>query len=677
CGDILAVKGVSGFHLMADARSETAVRRLREIKRREAKPFALMYPNLARLECDVVLNDAERAALLSPEAPIVLVERRAEADLAESIAPHNPLIGAMIAYSPLHHLLLDELGGPIIATSANFGEEPIIILNAEAERVFGDLVDGILMHDRDILRRADDSIIRIIDDTPCPIRIGRGMSPVCIEIPGNRNPGGEGTILALGGHEKSSIALAKDGAIYLSRHLGDLDTPASREAYREAVSDFLALYDCRPDLIVCDLHPDYFSTRVGIELAREFGCELLRVQHHAAHLYSLILELENSSQANLSFFGVRELAPAFVPAGCRQTMGFNLARASLRLESGGKPPHSKEAPAHIRPMDESGEGNLAGICWDGTGLGTDGDIWGAEWLLFDTDSASGFRRAASLLPIPLPGGETCVREPWRIALALAHESGVSPEAAVLSPDQSGFLPERAMRIQVEKLIAGRRNSVPASSMGRLFDGVASLLGLRHRAQFSAQPAMELEFLAMGLEAHRLYEIPILRGEAAHFGVRELAPAFDMAACRRDSRVQFARASSRSESGGKPPHSKVGDLQPRGQTDNGPPSIPQFTLDWRPMIREMIADFSRGVEAGRIAAAFHESLAAACAHLARELRIGTAFLTGGCFQNKLLAESVARRLRESGIAAVTHSIFTPNDGGLAAGQALLGWRHRLM
>jgi len=551
-GGIIAVKGISGFHLMADAACEDALARLRELKRRDAKPFAVMYPNLARLGMDAVVTDVECEALQSAAAPIVLVARRSEANLAPSVAMHNPMIGAMFAYAPLHHLLLDAVGRPIVATSANFGEEPIIVANTEAVTKLGALVDGILIHDREIVGRADDSVVRVIEERALPLRVGRGISPVSIEVPKYLRADVR-SVLAMGGHEKAAIALARGGRIHLSRHLGDLESLEARSEYEVAVRDFMKHYDFRPDVIACDMHPDYCSTRWGESLAEEFQCELVRVQHHAAHFYSALLD------------------------------------------------------------SECVEDGAVGLCFDGTGWGTDGMVWGAEWIATDASTAQGWRRVATMLPIALPGGEACVREPWRVALALAHGAGMPMSEMDLKPDRASAMPEATIRHNIESIVTSGRQCISASSMGRLFDGVASLVGIRHRAQYSAQPAMELEFEAQGRAPHREYEVPIAEANAL--------PA----------------------------------------------------LDWRPMIRAVIEDVRLGVEIGEIASAFHAAIAKACAQLACKVGTTTALLTGGCFQNLLLAEHVSEELRQVGIEVKMHTHVPPNDGGLAAGQALAGLR----
>jgi hydrogenase maturation protein HypF len=551
-GGVVALKGIGGYHLLADATNEAAVERARRIKRRPAKPLAVMFADLRGVEREARVSPIERERLQSAEAPIVLLDRKPPGALAPNVAPECARVGAFLPYSPLHHLLLRRLGRPVVATSLNVNDEPIEIDDAAIEGWL-DKIDGALVHDRRILRRADDSVERAIDGAATALRLGRGHAPLVIPIPPTWDCAREADVLALGGHEKVSLALARGGVVHLGPHLGDLETVASREAYRDAVEDFIRLYDVRPALVVADAHPDFFSTRMATEIAERFDCAAHFVQHHYAHLCAASLE---------------------------------------------NPPKRERA---------------LGVCWDGTGLGDDGTIWGGEWIEFDPRAPRGYRRAASLAPFELPGGERCAREPWRVALALGRAAGIDADSIALAADRSGFKPESQTRKGVEKAI-GRGGATRTTSAGRLFDGFASLLGLRHRARYSAQPAIELEQLAEGESPHRLYELPI---ESARGMIR---------------------------------------------------------LDWRPMARETIEDLGRGVDRAAIAAAFHDSLAVGAAEIALSLGAREAHLTGGCFQNRRLAESMARELRARGVEPHLHRRIPPGDGGLAAGQALAGLFH---
>ncbi len=548
-GEVIAVKGIGGFHLMADAQNGRAVERLRRLKRREAKPLALMYPDLKRLSADAVLTAAERRTLASPEAPIVLVEARRETDLSPLIAPGNPLLGVMLPYAPVHYLILRGFGEPVIATSANLGEEPILIADSAAAAVFGPQVGGLLLNDRTIVRRADDSIVRIVHERPCPLRIGRGYAPVGLRLP--EGWGFDADVLALGGQEKGAIALGRGDAIVLSHHLGDLDSIPSRAAFRETVEDWVRLFDIRPSLIVHDAHPDYFTTRLAEELASAFHCPARTIQHHHAHFLSALAE-----------------SPPMTP-------------------------------------------DPLGVCWDGTGYGLDSDVWGGEWLALR--SLDGFQatRAASLLPFPLPGGEKAIEQPWRVAVALTHAAGLDPAAVRFGADADGYRPDHGGVARLASLLARARRFALTTSVGRLFDGMASLLGLRHAVQFSAQAAMELEFLAMAGRPTRSYPFDVV-----------------------------------------------------GWGD-------RWLLDWRPMIRAATEDQAAGRSLESIAAAFHEALVEGALALISRLGSREVYLTGGCFQNRLLAEGLARRLASRGCVAHLHGVVPPNDGGLAAGQALAG------
>lgn len=554
-GGVIAFKGVGGFHLLANARNESAVARLRRIKLRPAKPFAVIYPDIERLEADARLTSADRAALRSPAAPIVLVDVRPGASLAPGVAPGSTLVGAMIAYSPAHVLLCRDFGGPLVATSANLGDEPILTDNDAVLARFGDAVDGLILHDRRIARPADDSVVRVIDGAPTPLRVGRGLAPACVPVGPALCPPVDADVLALGAYEKASIAIARSGSIFLSQHLGDLDAVASREAYAAAIEDYIRLFDLQPRLVVCDAHPDYFSSRLAVELSGRFACEHLSIQHHAAHALSALLD-EN-------------LPPA--------------------------------AGALI-------------LAWDGTGLGDDGTLWGGEAFMAEPAQPLQLRRVASLLPFALPGGERAVREPWRVAISLLDAAGAENFVPLAIPDRSGHAPDPLRLHGVHKLLRSGSPQPVTSSVGRLFDGVASLLGLRHRAEFSAQAAMELEQLAVTAVPRRAYP---------------LAWIHDGAITR---------------------------------------------LDALPLVRAIASDIAAGVDRAVIASTFHHALAGAIAELADRRYASAVFLTGGCFQNRLLAELAASRLRVSGRSVHFHRRLPPNDGGLAAGQALAGLLH---
>ncbi|HEX4342370.1 MAG TPA: carbamoyltransferase HypF, partial [Verrucomicrobiae bacterium] len=356
-GKILAVKGIGGFQLLVDAQNEEAVLRLRQRKHREEKPFALMFPSLAAVEADCIVGKLERELLQLPSAPIALVLRRS-AGFA-SIAPGNPHFGVMLPYSPLHHLLLRNLGFPVVATSGNLSDEPICIDENEAlERLRG-IADVFLVHNRPVVRPVDDSVVRVIMDREMVIRRARGLAPLPIQTLAANSE--TLNVLALGAHLKNSVTLSVGGQFFTSQHIGDLETPQALEAFRAVSRDLPGLYEVEPEVIACDMHPEYLSTKQ----AQASGKPVVEIQHHYAHV-----------------------------AAC---MGEN------RLE-----------------------GPVLGVAWDGTGYGTDGTIWGSEFLAVNTTRGDGhasapFSRFAHFRNFLLPGGATAIRQPRRAALGLLWE----------------------------------------------------------------------------------------------------------------------------------------------------------------------------------------------------------------------------------------------------------------
>ncbi len=420
-GKIAAVKGVGGFHLICNATEEKIVRTLRERKRRKEKPFAVMFKDLQQLERYAEPTDLERSLLLSPERPIVLVRKKK--DLAPSVSPGLRKVGAMLPYSPLHHILLSSLDFPIVATSGNLSEEPIVKDNGEAFEKLSSVADLILIHDKEIRRRCDDSVIKVIGGIPTPVRRSRGYVPLPVSLPFKVR-----RTLAVGGMLKNTFALALEDKVFLSQHVGDTDSLTTMEVFEESVLDMFSLYRFEPEAVACDLHPKYETTKWAERFARERGIELLRVQHHHAHILSCMAEN-----------GVR--------------------------------------------------GRVLGIAWDGTGLGDDGTLWGGEFLIVDYE---GYERVFHFKPLKLIGGERAVKEPWRVAVSiLFHLYG--REAISLIGERYRDLSER----EVENLyVVWERgiNSPPSSSVGRLFDAVSSLLGIRQTLSYEGQGAMMIEDL---------------------------------------------------------------------------------------------------------------------------------------------------------------------------------------
>ncbi len=416
-GRIVALKGIGGFQLLVDARNADAVARLRVLKHREEKPFALMMPSLdvARQYCEV--SEAEGALLRSPAAPIVLLRPKPVSGIAENVSVRSPFMGVMLPYSPLHHLLMERCRFPVVATSGNRSDEPIAIDNAEAELRLGGIADVFLMHDRPIARACDDSVARVIRGRVSVVRRARGYAPLPVRLNVEMPP-----VLAVGAHLKSTVAIAVGRQVFLSQHIGDLDTLEARQAFERAIDDLCRLYRFNPEIVACDLHPDYASTR----WARESGLPVVAIQHHHAHAAACAAE------------------------------------------------------------NEVGGPYLA-VAWDGTGYGTDGTVWGGE---FFRCAGGEFERVEHLRPFRLPGGEAAVREGWRPAAGLLWELKLKP------PDPL-----------IARMLERGLNAPLTSSVGRLFDAVASMAGVAHRNRTEGQAAMLLENAIGGLRTEEAYLLP--------------------------------------------------------------------------------------------------------------------------------------------------------------------------
>jgi hydrogenase maturation protein HypF len=448
-GRILALRGVGGFQLIVDARNDAAVVRLRERKHREEKPFALMYPSLAAVRADCEISELEEHLLSSSEAPIVLLEKKSAIgtrQLAISVAPGNPNLGIMLPPSPLHHLLMRELNFPIVATSGNLSDEPICIDEREALQRLRRIADVFLIHDREIVRHVDDSIVRVMSGREMILRRARGYAPLPISVgplcqAPNQSVSHKGrTILAVGAHLKNTVALKIGNNIFVSQHIGDLETKEAHEAFRRTCADLPRLYDASVDLVTCDMHPDYLSTKH----ARDFpgAAPSSSPESHSVVWKPPLLEAIQHHFAHV--------------AACM-------------------------AENHIEPP-------ALGIAWDGTGYGLDGTIWGGEFLLAKNDGS--FERVAHFRHFRLPGGDRAIKEPRRCALGLLYEIFGEHAWDCLPATVDFSKKEKSLLRQIlEKQI----NAPLTSSAGRLFDAVAALLGLRRIASFEGQAAMELEF----------------------------------------------------------------------------------------------------------------------------------------------------------------------------------------
>lgn len=429
-GRILAVKGIGGFHLACDATNAEAVARLRARKHRPAKPLAVMA-DLAQAEGLCLLDEAARAALGHPGAPIALLPLAPGATVAPEVAPGQSHLGLMLPYTPLHHLLLEAVGRPMVMTSGNRSSEPQAFRDDDARRSLAGIADAFLMHDRPIARRLDDSVVRVAGGRARAMRRGRGLAPMPLSLP--EDFAGAPAILAMGGELKSAFCLTDGRNALLSHHLGDLDEPSTAEEFEVALADYQAVFRHAPAAVAVDLHPDYGASRRGADLAEAGGLPLIPIQHHHAHIASVLAE-----------------------AGWRR--------------SGGP---------------------VVGIALDGLGLGTDGTIWGAEILACDYRAST---RLASLSPIPLAGGDAASREPWRVLLAHLDRALGRP-AVDGDPHLARLfagLPLPTLRAMMDKGL----NAPRASSAGRLFDAMACLLDLApRRLTHEGEAAMALEALA--------------------------------------------------------------------------------------------------------------------------------------------------------------------------------------
>ena len=538
-GKIVALKSVGGFQLLVDATNASAVARLRQKKRRPEKPLALLYPGLEEVERDCCLDEAERRLLRSVERPIVLLRARpaAQQRIAPPVAPHNSNLGVMLPCSPLHSLLAAALQMPLVATSGNLSGEPICRTNEEAFTRLADIADIFLVHDRAIVRALDDSVARVIDGEPLLLRRARGYAPMSLVLPDSLAPM-EQELLAVGAQLKNTVAVCRDRTIYLSQHIGDLDSRAALNGFERTISDLESLYGCHPGITLHDLHPGYSSHS---NVARRGG-RAQGVQHHCAHFFSCLAE------------------------------------------------HAYQGPA-------------LGICWDGTGYGEDGTLRGGECLMWD--GADRIEHCASLRGFPLPGGEVAIREPRRQALGLLYALGGSAMLSSTAPLRTLF--DDRERHNLVRMLERNINTPLCTSIGRLFDAVAALLGLASNVSFEAQAAMLLESAAQGSTSERSYPFTARRVEN------------------------------------------------------------QWQLDWGPMVHALLADREQGLPPSECAAAFHNTLAQMILSIAQRMGVKRLFLTGGVFQNKLLTERAVALLRRNQFTVFTHSQVPPNDGGIALGQ----------
>ena len=538
-GKIAAVKGIGGFHLICDARNEDSIKRLRKRKNREEKPFALMFPGIESISEYCEISEHEKRLLLSPESPIVLLKKKNTGKNFDSCAPDNPYLGAMLPYSPLHHILLKGLNFPVIATSGNLSEEPICIDEKEALKRLNGIADIFLVHNRSIERHVDDSIARIVAGREIIVRRARGYAPLPVRI-----KNGKENIIAVGAHLKNTVAINVNNNVFLSQHIGDLESAESYNAFRNVIDDLNDIYDAKPKKVACDLHPDYIST----QFAEECGLEVYHVQHHYAHILSCMAENEI-------------------------------------------------------------EGPVLGVSWDGTGYGTDGTIWGGEFLLVKND---GFQRIGHLRTFRLPGGEKAIKEIWRTEIGLLYEIYGEKIPVDLKPRLKKVLYARELDV-IKTMLNKKINSPVTSSAGRLFDAVASMIGITDYASYEGKAAMLLEFAIKDIKNKDSYPFNLIKNKT-------------------EDKKEV------------------------------------YIADWEPMVKEILKEMKKGKESvGSISAKFHNTLAEIIVSVSKKVGEKRVVLSGGCFQNKYLIEKTINLLQKKGFQVYWHQRVPTNDGGISLGQ----------
>ncbi|MDM8542459.1 carbamoyltransferase HypF [Desulfococcaceae bacterium HSG9] len=536
-GAIIVIKGLGGFHLVADATDNNAILRLRRRKQRDAKPLAMMAGTVDQIRRFAHVNPDEEILLNSYQRPIVLLTKKQNHLIASAVAPHNRYLGVMLPYTPLHYLLFNYNFEALVMTSGNSGGMPICIANGDAFKMLSDIADYFLIHNRDICLRCDDSVVKYTHGAVRFLRRARGYAPMPIFLRHDTLP-----ILACGGELKNTVCLTKGDQAFLSQHIGDLKNHETYIGFQQTIRHLQKILDIKPEIVACDLHPDYLSTRY----ARELNTTVIAVQHHHAHIISCLAE--NRAQ-----------------------------------------------------------GPVIGLALDGTGYGSDGAAWGGEVLLADMDQ---FQRMASLAYTALPGNNAAVKAPWRLAVSYLYASFGEDFQNLNLPlfEQVGDQKIRFIADMINKKI----NSPLTSSLGRLFDGVAAIIGLCNHISFEGQAAMNLEMIAAdSVETSYNYELDY----------QEVC-----------------------------------------------------LILWQPLIRGIVQDMHNGVSVAIISARFHATVikmfCEACEVIRKKSGVNQVALSGGVFQNTFILTGMMRLLQKKDFQVYTHKITPCNDGGLSLGQALI-------
>ncbi len=595
-GEIVAVKGIGGFHLACDAANAIAVAALRSRKKRAyEKPFAIMVRDIdtVKLLCD--LSTIEEQLLMSQSSPIVLLKKKSDDrskivdkeyksslfSVVDDVAPSQNTFGIMLAYTPLHLVLLSEVEtitdkpAVLVMTSANISEEPLVSDNEEAFRKLSDIADGFLIHNRDIYAKCDDSVARVVASQPQLIRHSRGYSPFPISFKSNGPP-----VFAVGAQKKSTFTTTRERFAFLSPHMGDMENLETLDFFERTFEHYAKLFTIKPDAIACDMHPDYLITQWAQDFSDRNNIPLFQVQHHHAHMSAVLAE---------------------------------------------------------HGIDD----DAIGVCFDGTGLGDDGSLWGGEFLIGNTKS---FSRYAHFLPMRLPGGESAIREPWRVALACLHELedrdrmklGCDILKQYLELNRTNYANRYSISLDcvspfddVNLMLNRNLNCVETSSCGRLFDAVSALCGLCLRSNYEGQAAILLEQVLYTDSCTSLNSIA--NDNSASY-------QWDWIDC------------------------------------ENPKSTAKLIFDWRPLIESVISDVIEGTPQEQIAERFHRTIVDLIVDAVQRLSVKTGIklvtLSGGCFQNAYLVESVNRSLSCDGYKALWGCFVPSNDAGVSLGQAAI-------
>src|SRR3989339_474035 len=553
-GKIVAVKGLGGYHIACDAMNSKSVSLLRKRKYREDKPFAVMMENIETVNKFCIVNAKEEALLLSTQRPIVLLKKKSNCAIPHDIAPDNLYLGVMLPYTPLHHIIIKESGLSLVMTSGNVSDEPIAYKDNEALERLKGIADYFLVHDREIFMRCDDSVVKVVEDKETIIRRSRGYAPFPVRL----QYAFPKPVLACGAFLKNTFCLARGNHAFLSHHIGDLENTETMNSYETAIEHYKRLFSIEPEVIAYDLHPEYLSTKYA--LAQNDDILKIGVQHHHSHIVSCMAE------NNI---------------------------------------HDK----------------VIGVAFDGLGYGDDGKFWGGEFLITDF---SGYERAAHLDYVPMPGGEQAIKEPWRMAISYLYQIYGNDIPSIITPLTPHFAGETKTTLDhpkikvLLKMLSQRIHCPLTSSMGRLFDGVASLLDLQHSVNYEGQAAIKLESI---VDEHIIEHYP-----------------FDI-------------------------NSNVGTR-----------CSVSFIIQWQPVIKKIIEDMQHKTSIPIISARFHNSVVEmvvqVCTMLRNSKGINDIVLSGGIFQNNFLLSRLVKKLKLQGFTVYSHKKVPSNDGGISLGQAVI-------